>query len=124
MTKTRQNHMHRADALFSKLVRDRDRACQAAGTDTTECRGNLQSAHIHSRSYKSIRTNFDNAVALCAAHHLFYTHRPIEWEIWVRHNLGDARWEDLRALALRYDRVDWKLRHASLKELADSLGVR
>lgn len=121
MSKRRQNFMHKSDKLFSRLVRERDQTCQAAGTDMVECKGNLQAAHIHSRSYKSIRTNFENCLALCAAHHTFYTHRPLEWEQWVRANLGDARWDDLRALALRYDRVNWKERHLALKEMAEAL---
>lgn len=119
----RQNYMRKADVLFSKLVRDRDGGCVAVGTDMTECKGNLQCAHIHSRSYKSIRTNFENAVTLCAAHHTFYTHRPLEWEEWVRTQLGDERWESLRAIALRYEKVDWKQRYLTLKEMAESLGV-
>jgi hypothetical protein len=118
----KQNYMKKSDVLFSRLVRDRDQMCRALGTDMVMCKGVLQCAHIHSRSYKSIRTNFENAVALCAAHHTYYTHRPLEWEDWVRHNLPN-RWDELRAVALRYDRVDWKLRYNTLRELAESLGV-
>lgn len=122
MTKKRQQWMRKSDALFSKLVRDRDGSCQAAGTDLTTCKGNLQCAHIHSRSYKSIRTNFDNAVALCAAHHTYYTHRPLEWHDWVDANYP-GRWDSLKTLALRYDKVDWRLRYETLRELAEALNV-
>lgn len=121
MTKKKQNYMRKADVLFSRLVRERDGACVAAGTDMVECKGNLQAAHIHSRSYKSIRTNFENCVTLCAAHHMYYTHHPLEWEDWVRHNLGDERWEHLKAIALQYEKVNWKLRYEALKEMAEAL---
>jgi 5-methylcytosine-specific restriction endonuclease McrA len=117
MSKKRQNYMHKADVLFSKLVRDRDRACQECGTVD-----NLQCAHLISRSYKSIRTNFDNAVALCRGCHTRYTHRPLEWREWVETRFP-GRWDALTDVALRYERVDWKHRHAVLKELAESLGV-
>jgi hypothetical protein len=122
MSRKRSNYMKKSDVLFSRLVRDRDQTCRALGTDMVACKGVLQCAHIHSRSYKSIRTNFENAVGLCAAHHMYYTNRPLEWEDWVKANLP-GRWDELRATALLYDRVDWKLRYNTLKELAESLGV-
>lgn len=117
MSKKRQNYMKKADVLFSKLVRDRDGCCLNCGA--TEY---LQCAHIHSRSYKSIRTDFDNAVALCRGCHVKFTHRPLEWEEWVNERFP-GRWTDLKAKALRYEKVDWKLRYQTLKELSESLGV-
>lgn len=120
MSKKRQNWMKKADVLFSKVVRLRDGRCMAAGTDTTECRGVLQCAHIISRSYKSIRCDLDNAVALCQAHHTLYTHRPLEWREWVEARFP-GRWDFLTSQALRYDRVDWKAEHEELKALLDEL---
>lgn len=117
MSKRRQNYMAKADVLFSKLVRDRDGACvHCAATEGLQC------AHIISRSYKSIRTDFDNAVALCRGCHVKFTHRPLEWEAWVNTQYP-GRWDALRSKALLYERVDWKLRYESLRELASSLGV-
>ena len=120
MSKKRRNYMHKADALFSKIVRERDDYCQAAGTDGRDCNGVLQCAHIHSRSYKAIRCNFDNAVALCQGHHMFYTYHRIEWEEWVKFNYP-GRWDSLKTLALAMERVDWKARHDELKLIADNL---
>lgn len=71
-----------ADALFSKNVRARG-LCWGQGRTKFDCKGNLQCAHIISRRYRAIRWDEDNAVALCAAHHLYWTHRPLEWqELW------------------------------------------
>ena len=109
--KRRQNFMFQADRLFSAYIRNRDGRCLNCGTFER-----LQCAHVHSRSYKSIRTDEDNAVALCASCHVFYTHRPIEWRLWVEEEFP-GRWEALQRKALAYERVDWKLEVARLKEL-------
>ena len=95
--------MKKADSGFSQYIRDRDGVCMADPPHA----GNLQCAHIISRSYKSIRTVPENAVALCAKHHMYFTHHPLEWREWVdeRH---PGLWDKLTHAALSYDRVDWK----------------
>lgn len=122
MTKRRQNYMKRADALFSRLIRERDQTCVAAQAYGVACKGNLQCAHLISRSYKSIRCDFDNAVAACAAHHTYFTHRPLEWREWVEWTFP-GRWDRLQAQALRYEKVDWRARLAELKEIAENMGI-
>ena len=112
MTKRRSNYMKQADASFSKWIRARDGQCQAK--DGRDCSGNLQCAHLISRSYKAIRTNPDNAVALCQGHHVFYTHRPLEWREWVEARFP-GRWDELQKVALAYPRVDWKSQAAHWK---------
>lgn len=120
MSKKRQNYMKKSDALFSKIVRDRDGGCVAAGTDPITCKGVNQCAHLITRSYKSIRCDFDNAVTLCQAHHTYYTHHPLEWEDWVDlHYPG--RIPRLRDVALRYERVNWKAKHEELSAMAKTL---
>lgn len=108
--KRKVNYMAQADALFSKFIRARDGACQVCGS--TEF---LQCAHIHSRSYKAIRVNPDNAVALCRSCHVRFTHRPLEWRQWVEGRFPGG-WEELSAIALTYRRVDWKAETARLRE--------
>lgn len=110
MAKRRANYMKQADRLFSEQVRNRDRRCRNCGSFER-----LQCAHIISRSYKSIRIDPDNAVALCASCHVFFTHRPIEWEIWVEDEFP-GRLAHLRKKALAYERVDWK---NAVRELKD-----
>ena len=117
MSKKRQNYMARADVLFSKLVRDRDQACVNCGSAEY-----LQCAHLISRSYKSIRTVFQNAVALCRSCHVRFTHRPLEWRNWCEERFP-GRWDELQEVALMYVKVDWRQRYLSLRELADALGV-
>jgi hypothetical protein len=61
----------------------------------------LQCAHIISRRYLATRWDPQNAVALCSSHHVFYTHRPLEWVDWANAN-GFVSYEELRYRALNY----------------------
>jgi hypothetical protein len=92
---------HWADALFAAETRDAcDGNCWLNGTDSIACNGRLQCAHIISRRYLAIRWADDNAMPLCSAHHVYYTHHPLEWEQ-LCISIG-VDWEDLRRRAL-YD---------------------
>jgi hypothetical protein len=98
----------KADIAFSKYIRLRDGTRRAQASENCSGSSMLQCAHVLSRSYGAIRVNPENAVALCASCHVFYTHRPIEWELWCRENLGDGTYDRLRSLALTHERPDWK----------------
>jgi 5-methylcytosine-specific restriction endonuclease McrA len=115
MSKKRQDYMRQADQLFSRIIRERDGRCMHCGTGS-----NLQCAHIISRSYKSIRTLEDNAVALCRSCHVRFTHRPLEWEAWVQEQFP-GRWERLKVEALKYERVDWQGERDRLKAILENL---
>jgi len=117
MSRKRQNWMKQADVLFSKIIRERDRQCQACGTTQ-----DLQCAHIISRSYKSIRTLEDNAVALCRSEHIYFTHRPLEWREWVEQRFP-GRWDRLATQALMYERVDWRAERDRLKTVLERLAA-
>jgi 5-methylcytosine-specific restriction endonuclease McrA len=99
---SKQSYMRKADASFSRYIRIRDGRCLSCGAAD-----NLQCAHLISRSYKSIRTDENNAVALCRSCHVKYTHRPLEWREWVAIRFP-GRWDELSHKALRYGRVDWR----------------
>jgi len=68
----------------------------------------IQCAHIRSRRYLNTRWDFDNAIPLCSAHHLYFTHRPSEWEEFIIERFGQARWDDLRARSLAEFVPDWE----------------
>jgi len=101
--------MGKADVLFAQRVKERDRACRRCGSTSF-----LQCAHIISRSYKAIRVDPRNAVALCRSCHTRFTHRPLEWQAWVDEQMP-GRWEWLRKKALGYGRVDWRAEYEALK---------
>ena len=108
----KSNYMRRADQAFSRYIRARDGECVNCGSKDF-----LQAAHIISRSYKSIRVNPENCVALCRSCHVKFTHRPLEWREWVE-DVFPGRWDELKEQALRYERIDWKFQAAYWKEKA------
>ena len=83
-----------ADKLFSLIVRAVGQCAECFEGKALQC------AHIVSRSYRSVRWSFDNAVALCAGCHVYYTHHPLEWERFVTERMGAADFASLKARAL------------------------
>jgi hypothetical protein len=97
---TQKQLVAKADALFSLVVRSPGR-CVICGT--TE---RLQCAHGFSRRHRNTRWDERNAWPMCAAHHQFFTHRPLEWDEWMLAQMGaDVYWE-VRRLALSTEKVD------------------
>jgi hypothetical protein len=82
-----------ADKLWSQIVRAAGK-CRICGS--TE---RLQAAHGFSRRYLGTRHSLINGWCLCAGHHVFYTHRPLEWDAFMRSELGTL-YEPLRAQAM------------------------
>ena len=83
--KKRMNQTKLADTLYSKIIRSRG-GCIAAANPTSwgrfGCSSGLQCAHVVSRTYRAVRWRTDDppgAVPLCSAHHVYYTHHPLEW---------------------------------------------
>lgn len=119
MSRKRQNHMARADAAFSKYIRSRDGMCLAAGFDGRDCKGNLQCCHIIGRGELAIRTDPDNAVTMCASHHVYYTHNPGQWLDFVERR-WPGRLDELRRRVRDHVasglKVDWKFQKAYWEE--------
>lgn len=101
-----------ADRLFSRIVRSKG-YCERCHTNR-----DLQCAHVLSRSYNQVRTDLGNAFCLCRGCHLFFTHRPLEWEGWVVGQRGEVWFRALRRKALdTTEKVDWKAEVVRLREL-------
>lgn len=81
MKPARKAQRRRADALFSRRIRGRG-VCEAQGF-RFPCSGHLQCAHIVPRRYLAVRWDEANALCLCAAHHVFFTHHPVEFRRYV-----------------------------------------
>lgn len=84
-----------ADRLWGQIVRSVGR-CEICGTDQR-----LQAAHGFSRRYRNTRWLTINGFCLCASHHVYYTHRPLEWDAYLRRVWGDQPYNELRLRALR-----------------------
>jgi hypothetical protein len=82
-----------ADKLWAAIVRSAGK-CRICGS--TE---RLQAAHGFSRRYLGTRHSLINGWCLCSGCHVSMTHRPIEWDAFMRAELG-ALYEPLRAQAL------------------------
>src|SRR4029079_18440964 len=81
--KKRMNQTKLADKLYSKIIRSRGPCIAYRGSPVGfSCGGNLQCAHVVSRTYRATRWRTDDppgAVPLCGAHHVWFTHHPLEW---------------------------------------------
>lgn len=89
-----------ADRLFSLIIRSRGH-CARCRTTT-----NLQCAHIVSRRYLSVRWKTVNAFCLCAKDHTWFTHNPLEWELWVYEQIG-CSYDLLKKRALEHAQPDY-----------------
>lgn len=96
---------HAADVVFASKVRaSLGGACWAMNHPKVTCNGALQCCHRISRRYTSLRWSTDNAVPMCAAHHMYYTYKPLEWEDINRRSGVD--WDRLRERALNDPPMD------------------
>ena len=85
----RKAKLHDADALFSAYIRTRDGwQCQRCGAIER-----IQCAHLIGRAYRAVRFAAPNATALCQGCHVFFTHRPLEFQDWC-----EERWPGRLAL--------------------------
>ena len=90
-----RNYMHQATTAFCKYIRARDGGCQAEGAAGITCKGHLQCCHIMGRGELVVRTDEDNAIAMCQAHHIFFTPRYGRWHNFIE-DTYPGRWDVLR----------------------------
>ena len=88
------------DAVFSDCIRAARNCCEAHGEEmaygNTQCSGNLECAHIHSRRYQIVRHDPMNVLSLCSAHHRWYTDHPLFFADFCERHLGKDHCELLR----------------------------
>ena len=87
------------DALFSKMIRRRDRfTCQRCSAKHEESSTGLHCSHHFTRSRRRTRWTPLNAVALCFSCHNWYGGNPDESSVWLSEYLGAERLEELRRM--------------------------
>ena len=116
--------MKAADKMFSIAIRRRDGKCMGQPCRFPDKGYALQCSHFLSRSYHATRCDFDNANALCAGCHSYYTPRPLEFEQYLIRIIGQAELDRLKGIALAYianpyPKIDWAEKYAEAKIRAD-----
>lgn len=98
--------------------------CELASFHAFGCSGRLQAAHGFSRRYLGVRYEPSNGFALCAAAHIYWTHRPLEWDDLLRRRWGRARYAKLRRAALSFSgRLDYAAVLAALSPSSAELAA-
>jgi hypothetical protein len=87
------------------------------------CSGSLQAAHGISRRYRHTRWQLINGFCLCQAHHTYWTHRPLEWDVYLRNAWGETVYNELRLIALRPFQADPLTALEALREEAKARGL-
>lgn len=98
----RKRLIDECDRLFSLWVRSVG-MCESPRLEHTP---DLQCAHGFSRSYKAVRWDRRQAWSLCRGCHVYYTFHPIEWDAFMRSQMGEALYEEVRVLALTHQEPD------------------
>lgn len=84
------------DREFSLLIRSKGKCERCNSTQ------HLQTSHIYSRRYMSIRWSVMNAMCLCAGCHWWWTLNPTEAGAWALRVLGEDHLNALRIAKMAY----------------------
>ena len=118
--KARKAKLKDADRLFSEYIRTRDDwQCKACGSPKRP-----QCAHLISRRYRAVRWNPGNAVCLCSACHVRFTHDPLGWEAWCEERFPGTFTELKRIARLGIAHVDYEYECDGIRALLALLRAR
>lgn len=116
----------KADDLFSKYVRLRDKKCKKCGKQGTGELGitDLDASHFHGRGKESTRFDLLNVDALCRSCHRWFGEHKTEYEEWKQEQLGHTEYFLLLLRANTYKKKDRKLQAIIwAKLLKDEFGI-
>lgn len=111
----------KADDLFSRYIRARDKHCQRCGAT-----GRLECAHIFSRRHWATRHCESNAIALCFFCHAYFTGNPLEFADWCIEKFGRKAMDALSARAhsiAKKSKADEQMRVVALREMVARLEI-
>jgi len=116
----------KADKLFSDYIRLRDQyKCQRCHIQINPPTNEIQCAHFHSRSKKSVRFDIENAISLCRKCHLYFdgysawgqvSHKK-EFEEFMLKRLGQQKLDMLLYRAQKPQKIDEEFACIWLKAL-------
>lgn len=111
----------KADSLFSKYIRLRDKEClrcHRKGSGDLGITG-LQCSHFYGRRKESTRFDPENADSLCAGCHRYFTEHKTEYTEWKIEKLGDKRYDLLTLRANTPAKRDRKMQEIIWKKLLE-----
>lgn len=112
----------KADRLFSLCVRHLAKwTCQRCHRKYDPPTQSLQCSHFHSRGNKSVRFDFENAVALCVLCHQRFTANPLEHTDFFLKRLGKRRFDALTVRRYTYQKVDERMIAWGLEQILKKL---
>lgn len=112
---TKTTLRNKADKLFGQLVRGRGK-CEMGGTGMCSSKETLQCAHIYSRKYVNMRWDPRNALCLCASHHFWGHHNPLDFAFWVEKN-RNSDIEYLMAKRNKLEKTNYELVVENLEKM-------
>lgn len=109
---------NKADRLWGLIIRS-EGVCRRCGKQPPEV--SLQAAHILSRRYTATRWDLRNGLPLCMGDHHWGHNYPLEWEVFVNEQIGEALHQELKDLALGYT---GRISRVNYEEIVASLQAR
>lgn len=101
----------KATKLHAEIIRSHGKCENCGGTNFVQC------AHIISRRYSATRTKLNNAFALCAKCHRYYTDHPKEFGKFIDRTWAGEIYETMFQFAQSPIKMDWITELARLKRL-------
>jgi hypothetical protein len=106
------------DDLFRDIMRAQGR-CHRCGRRSPEVV--LQCAHGFSRRYRGTRWDEEANFCLCSGCHFYFTHRPIEWDDYMKNVWGEEKYWRIRRQAQAVTKTDKQKLYERLKRRSEEL---
>ena len=118
----------KADRAFSEYIRTRDHwTCQRCGKRYEPPTTSLQCSHFQGRGKESTRFDEENADAMCAGCHMYFTTYPAEHVAWQVNRKGQQTVDLIVLRSNQYMKKDrqlayiyWRERLKELKEMGNA----
>ena len=114
-------------ALWSRIIKH-GQACrfigQIVGREIHKCSGGLQACHGIARGpHPAVRVKLWNGFAACAAAHVFFTHHPESWGLFLAQEWGIELYEERIREASALVKIDYEQELVNLETKAREHGL-
>ena len=108
---------NKVDKLFSLKIRSQG-YCTFKGYNGIKCSDTLQCMHVIGRANHRLRWDERNAFCGCSAHHIYYTHHPLEFYETVSNG-----WPDIWRYLMKHKNEMWDKNIEKVLENLEDKGV-